>query len=127
MRQQDIVSNYHGFNRSEDERQCFSSTQQRHPEYDPIGSPPRGRGLQSHLKNLADVPEKDENIPEQPVADPKRSRSPLKKMFGEGGWLSNAAGPKEDLSNQKRPGLMDKIKTKIEEIVSLISLNYDLC
>ena len=116
---QDTIPWTHGFSNGEDERQWFSSPRRSHAERDSADSPSRGRGLQSPVKHLENVPEKDDNILEQSLAAPKRSRSPIKKMFGEGGWLSNVAGPKEELGNQKKPGLMEKIKHKIEEIVSL--------
>jgi hypothetical protein len=81
-------------------------------------SPSRGRSVRSPAKHLDDVPEKDESFKEQPFTPPKRSKSPIKRMFGEGGWLSTSSGPKEESSAQKRSRLMGKIKSKIEELVS---------
>jgi hypothetical protein len=73
-------------------------------------------------------------ISSTPPTPPKnRSRSPMKKMFGQGGWLgespdevlehnlrpkkfnarSNATSP-----NRKKTTMIGKIKNKLEEIVS---------
>lgn len=90
--------------------------------YDSAGrseSPVRGRTTShSPVKSLPDVIERDEvhvEIPESPV---KRSRSPMKKMFGEGGWLGRTSSMDEFPDERyRKPGMMDKIKHKFEEFV----------
>lgn len=80
----------------------------------------RGRGLSgSSSKQLEDVPQTDENAFETPSRTQNRSRSPVRKIFGEGGWLGSANSKKEESSTPKKPGLVEKIKLKIEEIVGL--------
>jgi hypothetical protein len=89
-------------------------------EYESSMSPQRGRAPpRTSEKELNDVSESGENNSQMPQKTPRRSRSPMKRMFGEGGWLSSAADPKDESSNRKKPGLVDKIKHKIEEIVRL--------
>jgi hypothetical protein len=86
-------------------------------------SPTRGRGFsKSSPKQLDDVPESQEITFETPSPSQKRPWSPVKKIFGEGGWLSSTASPKEESTTPKKPGLVEKIKLKIEEIVSFGSL-----
>lgn len=83
-------------------------------------SPPRGCGFpRSSPKQLDDVPESREITFETPSPSQKRPWSPVKKIFGEGGWLSSTASSKEESTTPKKPGLVEKIKLKIEEIVSL--------
>jgi hypothetical protein len=83
-------------------------------------SPTRGRGFSRYSpKQLDDVPESREITFETPSPSQKRPWSPVKKIFGEGGWLSNTASSKEESPTSKKPGLVEKIKLKIEEIVSL--------
>jgi hypothetical protein len=82
-------------------------------------SPKRGRGLpRSSPKQLGDVPESREIAFETSSPSQKRPWSPVKKIFGEGGWLSGTASSKEESTTPKKPGLVEKIKLKIEEIVS---------
>ena len=69
---------------------------------------------------------------DSPLVEPKkRSRSPMKKMFGQGGWLSNspseaenyrqaakkAAAEKKQEASAKT-SVMGKIRNKLEEFVS---------
>jgi hypothetical protein len=82
-------------------------------------SPTRGRGLsRPSANNLEDVPERDEEGFQTPPAAPKRSSSPMKRIFGEGGWLGGSPDSKEP-GSQKRLGFVRRVKLKIEEIVSL--------
>lgn len=86
---------------------------------DGSGSPVRGRTTsRTPGKSLSDVIERDEvhvKIPEIPV---KRARSPMKKMFGEGGWLGRTSSMDEAPDERyRKPGMMDKIKNKFEEFV----------
>jgi hypothetical protein len=91
---------------------------------------------------LDDVYERDEyddgipsRISKNPPPSPpkKRSRSPMKKMFGEHGWLGQSPDEKPDpklrskksfvthmdfASRPKKIGMMEKLKNKFEEIVS---------
>lgn len=87
----------------------------------------------SPSKTLGDVSERDEYDDSQPnrssntssdVTDhsspKKRSRSPMKKMFGENGWLGKSPDEKPvlNLRPKKKVGMMEKIKNKFEEMVS---------
>jgi hypothetical protein len=82
-------------------------------------SPQRGCGFpRASPKQLGDVPESREISFETPSPSQKRPWSPVKKIFGEGGWLSSTASSKEESTTPKKPGLVEKIKLKIEEIVS---------
>ena len=94
----------------------------------------------SPTKTLDDVSEREEyngSLPTQdsdifPASPKKRSRSPMKKMFGENGWLGKSPDEKPDLKPSKkafvthmdfahRPkkvGMMEKLKNKFDEIVS---------
>jgi hypothetical protein len=100
----------------------------------------RSRDLpRSPKKTLHDVSEQDEFIAQPrsssppPVPPKKRSRSPMKKMFGENGWLGQSADEKPELKVQpkkfvargtgdvpirKKTTMMGKLKNKLEEIVS---------
>lgn len=99
---------------------------------------PHGSVSRSPTKPLYDVTEKEESdsvFLGYPLDSPKpRSRSPMKKMFGEKGWLSQSpnenanqyAGVKNfnfsrkdgsSHSHQKKKSMMGKIKTKLEEFV----------
>lgn len=84
-------------------------------------------------KNLGDVSERDEyddSLPNRfsntssnastPTSPKKRSRSPMKKMFGENGWLGKSPDEKPvlNLRSKKKVGMMEKLKNKFEEIVS---------
>jgi hypothetical protein len=82
-------------------------------------SPTRGRGFpRPSPKQLDNVPESREISFETPSPSQKRPWSPVKKIFGEGGWLSSTTCSKEESITPKKPGLVEKIKLKIEEIVS---------
>ncbi|PQE15295.1 DDHD domain protein [Rutstroemia sp. NJR-2017a BVV2] len=85
----------------------------------------------SPSKTLVDVFEQDETATESPVLPPvspkKRSRSPMKKMFGEHGWLGSspneimlpqiqATRSARKLEKPRKAGMMEKIKSKIEEL-----------
>ncbi|TVY41338.1 hypothetical protein LSUB1_G001806 [Lachnellula subtilissima] len=94
-------------------------------------------------KTLDEVFEKDEaegTYPESPESSPpKRSRSPMKKMFGENGWLGRSPAELEDLktrvkkassrkdestgSPQKKTGMMGKLKNKLEEFAEKADLS----
>lgn len=86
-------------------------------------------------KNLVDVAEQDEPIlesPDIPISPKKRSRSPMKKMFGEHGWLGSSPNEiipalqnsksAQKMDKPKKPGMMEKIKNKIEGFVSVYSV-----
>lgn len=125
-----------------DERQSRSPTR-----HSPQGSISRGYAVNRNLnrsrsptKTLEDVSERDENdddLANTPAPYPpkpnKRSRSPMKKVFGENGWLGKfpdeQPDPKQRSKNTfvthmdfahrpKKTGMMGKLKNKLDEIVS---------
>ena len=138
---------------------------QESPTRSPIGNSPQSsfsksssinRNMtRSPTKVLDDVYERDEYdepLPNRssktPPSSPpkKRSRSPMKKMFGENGWLGQSPDEKPnpklrpkkpfvthmDFANRpKKIGMMEKLKNKFEEIVSgyrkvhLVDTNLD--
>jgi hypothetical protein len=107
--EQDSIKSLYG----EDDR-SYASTVNRSQYVNGLsGSPTR-----SSPKQLDDVPESREINFETPSPNQKRPWSPVKKIFGEGGWLSSTASSKEESTTPKKPGLVEKIKLKIEEIVS---------
>ncbi|TEY58815.1 hypothetical protein BOTCAL_0199g00040 [Botryotinia calthae] len=93
----------------------------------------------SPTKNLVDVAENDEpDFHGQdllPISPKKRSRSPMKRMFGEHGWLGSSAN--ETLSGvlnakstqkadrPKKPGMMEKIKNRIEGFAEKADMKFD--
>ncbi len=91
---------------------------------------PTGRNtIRSPAKTMDQLSELDEyqyGLPNQssntsPCSSPKkRSRSPMKKMFGENGWLGKSPNEMPDLGlrSRKKIGMMEKLKNKFEEIVS---------
>jgi len=99
------------------------------------------RLAKSPTKTLEDVYEKTEpriQHPNSPINQPqKRSRSPMKKMFGERGWLGRSPDELEEVrrratnisslrqdtstgSSQKKTGIYGKLKSKLEELVSFV-------
>lgn len=103
----------------EDERSCSRTVNRSQYVKDLSRSPTRGHGFsRSSPIQLDDVPESQEITFETPSPSQKRPWSPVKKIFGEGGWLSSTASSKEESTTPKKPGLVEKIKLKIEEIVS---------
>ena len=86
-------------------------------------SPTRGRST-SPVKYLDDL--KEEVVVDGPPSPVKRSRSPMKKMFGENGWLGRSASMKEMPNEQyKKTGLKHwggKIKQRVEDLVSVDDL-----
>ncbi|KAF5870397.1 uncharacterized protein Bfra_009783 [Botrytis fragariae] len=93
----------------------------------------------SPTKNLVDVAEKDEpDFHGQdllPISPKKRSRSPMKKMFGEHGWLGssqNEVQPSvlcskstQKVDRPKKPGMMEKIKNKLEGFAEKADMKLD--
>lgn len=89
----------------------------------------------SPTKNLVGVTEQDEpnnENPDFPLLSPKkRSRSPMKRMFGENGWLGSSQNEvipsipssksAQKIDKPKKTGMMEKIKSKIEGFVSICS------
>lgn len=110
----------------------------RQPHHEPLHSYIYARNLTSSpTKGLDHVSERDELDGEDPSPPPsppkKRSRSPMKKMFGENGWLGQSPDEKPEIKprpkkihsarndsspNRKKTTVMGKLKTKLEEIVS---------
>ncbi|KAI9723961.1 MAG: hypothetical protein M1812_000679 [Candelaria pacifica] len=85
-------------------------------------SPTRGRS-QSPIKFMDEI--KEQGMAEAPPSDRKRSRSPVKKMFGENGWLGKSISLK-DLSNEspKKTGLKHwggKLIQRVEGITEDVS------
>lgn len=88
--------------------------------------PTRGRGFSKPIaKELEAVSETGRKAFGTPSQSKKRSRSPIRKFFGEA-WRSNPS-PNDEMGTPKKPGLIEKtknkIKTTIEEIVGLTDLN----
>ncbi|KAI9650880.1 hypothetical protein NHQ30_000915 [Ciborinia camelliae] len=92
----------------------------------------------SPTKNLVDVAEQDEpnfESPDLPISPKKRSRSPMKKMFGEHGWLGSSPNEilptlqssksVQKIDKPKKPGMMEKIKNKIEGFTEKADLKSD--
>jgi hypothetical protein len=108
----------------------------------------RERLSRSPTKTLDDVVERDEVIIRFPSLSPspsppkRRSRSPMKKMFGDHGWLGHSTDPKEKAKprpekftivpkehstiRHKKSTVMGKIKNKFEEFVSRITIAYQV-
>ena len=93
-------------------------------ENDPplVPASPRGRALNrtpSPTKQLEDIKEES---PVSPHVPPKRSRSPVKQLFGEKGWLGRSTSMKELPSEEYRKrGLKvwgGKLKQRMLEKVS---------
>lgn len=72
------------------------------------------------MKLLEDI--KEDQSPGSPVVPPKRSRSPMKQLFGEGGWLGRSTSMKELPDEEyRKKGLKHwggKLKQRVEEMVS---------
>ena len=91
-----------------------------------IESPTRGRGSSKTItEKLEAVSETGWNAFETPPQSKKRSRSPIRKFFGEA-WRANPS-PKDELGMSMKAGLIEKTKKKIKgaigEIVCLLKLN----
>jgi hypothetical protein len=102
-------------------------------------SAPHRSLTRSPTKTLYDVSEIDEreSINLEYTSNPpkKRSRSPMKKMFGDNGWLgqsaneileqpsrskkSSASRNEPSLRHQKKPSMIGKLKNKLEEFVCM--------
>ncbi len=105
----------------EDDRSYYQAVNHVQHHNDICRSPTRSGGLPgSSPEPREDVPESRETTLNTPSPSQKRPWSPVKKIFGEGGWLSSSASPKEEPASPKKPGLVEKIKLKIEEIVSFV-------
>lgn len=83
----------------------------------------RGRSLlrtPSPSKQLEDIKEDQSAEPE--LSPPKRSRSPMKQLFGERGWLGKSTSMKELPSEEyRKTGLKHwggKIKERVEHLVN---------
>lgn len=107
----------------------------------PKSASPSRHLTRSPTKVLDDVSERDEYDGRISNADPflsptpsspkKRSRSPMKKMFGEHGWLGrspneaqegNLQSKKSSHGRKEKSSVMGKLRTKIEELVSTPSI-----
>lgn len=92
-----------------------------------LRSPPRGRTTSrtpSPVKYLDDVPE--EQAVDLTPSSAKRARSPIKKMFGENGWLGRSTSMKElPTDPSRKTGLKNwggKIKQRVEDLVRVLTL-----
>jgi hypothetical protein len=63
---------------------------------------------------------RDEVIVEIPQSPPKRSRSPMKKMFGENGWLGRSTSMKEKPNEQYQKTGLDRWRGKLKGLVSAL-------
>ncbi|KAF7861990.1 hypothetical protein EAF04_007870 [Stromatinia cepivora] len=93
----------------------------------------------SPAKNLIGVTEQDEPNFESPdllpISPKKRSRSPMKKMFGEHGWLGSSPNEvipsvlssksAQKMDKPRKPGMMEKIKNKIEGFTEKADMKND--
>lgn len=83
----------------------------------------RGRSVSrtpSPVKMLEDI--KEDQSPGSPLQPPKRSRSPMKQLFGEGGWLGKSTSMKESPDDEYRKrGIKHwggKLKQRVEDLAS---------
>jgi len=119
--------------------QSMDSRRSRSPTHTPHQDPMGSYGLSRHLtrsptKTLDSVSERSERDSESivfkeyiPPSPKKRSRSPMKKMFGDRGWLGQSPDekPGQNLHSRKnsRQGepkkstIMGKLMNKLEELV----------
>jgi hypothetical protein len=95
------------------------------PHRDMTGSPPK------ILDNVIEKDEVDSIVFKEymPPSPKKRSRSPMKKMFGERGWLgvSPDEKPGQNLGSNgetKKTTMMEKLKNKLEEFVSPMNSEF---
>lgn len=82
----------------------------------------RGRSVSrtpSPVKLLEDI--REDQSPESPLPPPKRSRSPIKQLFGEGGWLGKSTSMKESPDEEyRKKGIKHwggKLKQRVEDLV----------
>jgi hypothetical protein len=95
--------------------------------YGPSSPTTSRHGARSPTKTLRDVVERDEVQPEivRTPSPKKRSRSPMKKMFGENGWLgrSPAEAPETTdnvvIDRKEKRTMMGKLRNKLGEIVNI--------
>jgi hypothetical protein len=100
----------------------------------------------SPTRILGDVPEREEcdikisdaDLLASPTSSTakKRSRSPMKKMFGEHGWLGRSPdeleavklkSKKSSLGRKEKSSVMGKLRTKIGELVSTFTIIQISC
>jgi len=87
-------------------------------------SPSRGRSLlrtPSPTKQLENIDE--DQLPDVPPSHLKRSRSPMKQLFGERGWLGKSMSMKELPSEEYRKTGLKNWRGKIKERVDLLVSN----
>lgn len=94
------------------------------------GRSSRARGLGIDSAHLQDVEREErgrvevsKDDVEESLPAPKRSRSPIKKLFGPGGFLGNTGAPNSPadpryVKPKTKNGMISKIKTKIDQFVS---------
>jgi len=88
----------------------------------PVRSPTRGRVAERPSSPVKVLQNLDEDSVLDVMQSPqKRSRSPHKKLFGEGGWLSKSTSLKElSTESGKKGGLKtwgEKLKSRMEDLV----------
>lgn len=73
----------------------------------------------SPIKLLEDI--KEDQAAGSPATPPKRSRSPMKQLFGEGGWLGKTSSMKDSPDEEyRKKGIKNwggRIKQRVEDIV----------
>jgi len=91
----------------------------------------RGRSVSrtpSPVKLLEDI--KEDQSPESALPPPKRARSPIKQLFGEGGWLGKSTSMKESPDEEyRKKGIKHwggKLKQRVEDLVCSRSSVYGL-
>ncbi|KAH0562528.1 hypothetical protein GP486_002788 [Trichoglossum hirsutum] len=94
------------------------------PLSSPIDPSIRGRSKSPTKVQFADENSREIVVVDMPKSPPKRARSPMKKMFGENGWLGRSTSMREKPSEQyQKTGLKHwggKLKQRVEDLVSLL-------
>ncbi|KAH0542001.1 hypothetical protein FGG08_003550 [Glutinoglossum americanum] len=95
------------------------------PLSSPADPPLRGRSGSPTKVQFVGENLREEVVVEIPQSPPKRSRSPMKKMFGENGWLGRSTSMKEKPSEQyQKTGLKHwggKLRQRVEGLTEDVS------
>lgn len=121
------------FNNFDGEHENRTPSRQGHRNVQP-GSENNRHRAGSPTKTLRDVNELDETIIESPMPPSvsemrRRSRSPMKKMFGENGWLGKTQNEPKEINRKtkgspapkEKTSMMGRLKSKLGEMVGISS------